>query len=364
MEPNHQTDRINLVNVRGIGPQKVRSLVTALGNPADIFKQSAKKLCSVEGVDMKSAEKILNYTAHDYGLEIIDKTRSIGGYIITIWDNNYPVLLKKIYDAPPLLYCLGREITDKMDGIAVVGSRSTTGYGRQAAVSITREIINFGLTTVSGLARGIDSVVHRETVARKGCTIAVLGSGLDIIYPPENRKLAREILQRGTIISEFPPGTKPDARNFPQRNRIISGLSHATVVVEAGNRSGAILTALNAIDQNRDVFAVPGRITDKLSVGCLRLISHGAVPVTNPSVITEMVQKRLFTVREYRQQELAIDLTADEHQVVKQLGHDPVHIDDLVGLTGIELTRLLTILLQLELKNAVVQLSGKQFVLA
>ena len=364
MENDQLIALINLLNVNGIGPQKVSSLVAYFKDPTLIFRQSKSALCQVEGVDLKSTEKIIAYNDYEFGSSIFAKMDRIDAGIITLWDPNYPLLLKKIYDPPPVLYYLGNELSKQEDCIAIVGSRTTTAYGRTTAEMITRELVSYGLTTVSGLARGIDSVVHRETVKSEGRTLAVLGSGIDIIYPAENRKLAEDILEKGTVISEFPLGTKPDAGNFPQRNRIISGLSHATVVVEAGNRSGAILTALNAIDQNRDVFAIPGRISDKQSVGCLRLISHGAVPVTSPAKITESIQNRLFQPREQQQQTLELELTNEERKVIEQLSHDPLHIDNLASATGLDITRLLSLLLQLELKNAVVQMSGKQFVLA
>ena len=150
------------------------------------------------------------------------------------------------------------------------------------------------MTIVSGLARGIDTIAHKETVSMGGRTIAVFGSGFDVVYPAENRKLADAICERGTLISEFPLGTKPDRGNFPQRNRIISGLAHATVVMEAGDKSGAILTALNAVDQNRDIFAAPGRITDKQSIGANRLIRNGAIPVTSGDYVIREINPRLF----------------------------------------------------------------------
>ncbi|MFH1851754.1 MAG: DNA-processing protein DprA [Candidatus Neomarinimicrobiota bacterium] len=355
---------INLLSVNGIGPQKARNLVSFFKQPSEVFNQPVSELCRVDGIDLKSAEKIRRFDDFGRGTTIVDRLQELNAGTVTIWDADYPLLLKKIYDPPPLLYFLGQPLVNLEDGVAVVGSRSTTAYGRSTAKAITLELVNSGLTTVSGLARGIDSVVHLETVNSGGRTIAVLGNGIDLIYPAENHKLAEKIMRNGTIISEFPPGTKPDAGNFPQRNRIISGLSHATVVVEAGDRSGAMLTALNAVDQNRDVFAVPGRMTDKQSVGCLRLISHGAVPVVRPDIITEMIEKRLFHPRVARQQVINLELTESERLVVDQLSHDPVHIDDLAQRTGLEITRLLTVLLELELKNAVIQMSGKQFVLS
>ncbi|NQU27337.1 MAG: DNA-protecting protein DprA [Candidatus Marinimicrobia bacterium] len=355
---------LNLQNVKGVGPQKVRHLVTFFKDPKIIFEQDRKSLCRVESIDIKSADRIRAYCSFDYGHSVVESCKKIDARILTFWNADYPLLLKKIYDPPPILYVLGQVIPQVEDCIALVGSRTTTAYGRSSAIKITRRLVELGLTTVSGLARGIDSVVHRETVAAGGRTIAVLGSGVDIIYPAENRKLALDLQNNGLLLSEYPPGTKPDARNFPQRNRIISGLAHATVIIEAGNRSGAILTALNAIDQNRDLFALPGRITDKQSVGCVRLISHGAVPVTTPEMIYEGIRPRLAKPGRVIQQEIELDLTDQEREVLGLLSTDPVHIDDIAKNTNLDISHLLTILLQLELKNAVVQMSGKQFVTA
>lgn len=363
-----QTDQLihllNLLNIKGIGPSRIRSLISQYHQPHTVFQLSQEKLCQVNGIDVGLAQKICAYSDYSYGKKILKSVRSINGFITTYWDQAYPVLLKKIYDPPVILFCMGQELEQQEDSIAVVGTRKLTAYGRTVTISLVKELVKSDLTIVSGLARGIDTIAHQTAVQQGGRTIAVLGSGIDVIYPPENRKLADRIREAGTIISEFPPGTKPDAGNFPQRNRIISGLSHATVVVEAGNRSGAILTALNAIDQNRDVFAVPGRITDKQSVGTLRLISHGAVPAIDGTGILNNLESRLFKPRVARQQKLNLDLTDDEHKVYKYLSHDPIHIDDLATRTGLEITVLLTILLQLELKQAVVQLSGKNFVIA
>ena len=187
--------------------------------------------------------------------------------MVTYWDDAFPLLLKKIYDAPVLLYIKGQPLKEKEDCVAIVGTRRFTPYGKSAAQTIAKDLASRNISVVSGLARGIDTIAHKIAVQTGVRTLAVLGSGLAVIYPGENRRLAEDICQKGTLISEFPLGTQPDRGNSPRRNRIISGLSHATVVAKAGNRSGAILTALNTVDQNWDVFAVPGRINDLQSVG-------------------------------------------------------------------------------------------------
>ncbi|MEE9573516.1 MAG: DNA-processing protein DprA [Candidatus Neomarinimicrobiota bacterium] len=248
---------LNLLNVPKIDPQKVRNLVSKFNIPESIFSLTEQELCGVEGIDQKSAKAIRSFNDFDIGKKLAGKTISYGITIYTLWDKEYPQLLKKIYDPPVLLYSIGRPLNAKEDTVAIVGTRSATQYGKRVTMKLATELSSKNIVIVSGLARGIDTIAHTATVQNKQRTIAVLGNGLDIIYPSENRKLFENILEKGTIVSEFPIGTKPEASNFPKRNRIISGLCHATVVVEAGNKSGAILTALNAVDQNRETFAVP-----------------------------------------------------------------------------------------------------------
>ena len=284
--------------------------------------------------------------------------------MVTYWDDDYPLLLKKIYDAPVLLYIKGEPLKEKEDYVAIVGTRRFTPYGKSATQTIAKDLASRNIAVVSGLARGIDTIAHKTAVQTGGRTLAVLGSGLDVIYPGENRRLAEDIFQKGTLISEFPLGTQPDRGNFPRRNRIISGLSHATVVAEAGNRSGVILTALNAVDQNRDVFAVPGRINDPQSVGANRLIRNGATPVSSGAEIIRDINPRLFHPLQPVKKSISIKLTDQEQLILEVLGQDPVHIDALAQSVDMDITSLLEFLLILELKNAVQQIGGKQFVRA
>ena len=284
--------------------------------------------------------------------------------MVTYWDDDYPLLLKKIYDAPVLLYIKGEPLKEKEDCVAIVGTRRFTPYGKSATQTIAKDLASRNIAVVSSLARGIDTIAHKTAVQTGGRTLAVLGSGLDVIYPGENRRLAEDICQKGTLISEFPLGTQPDRGNFPRRNRIISGLSHATVVAEAGNRSGAILTALNAVDQNRDVFAVPGRINDLQSVGANRLIRNGATPVSSGAEIIRDINPRLFHPLQPVKKSIFIELTDQEQLILEVLGQDPVHINALAQSVDMDITSLLEILVKLELKNAVQQIGRKQLVRA
>jgi len=352
---------LNLTKVKGLGPQRVRSIVSYFPKETDIFSLPKSELCQAPGIDLKSASAIHQYNPDGFGEQELNRCEKIKVDITTFWDEDFPVLLKKIYDPPVLLYTKGKQLQKEIDGIGVVGTRNITPYGRKMTKNIVSELVSFNLTVISGLARGVDSVAHKETVARGGQTIAVLGNGIDFVYPAENKAWAASICEHGTIVSEFAIGTNPDAGNFPQRNRIISGLSHGTIVIEAGNRSGAILTALNAIDQNREVFAMPGRLTDKMSIGCNRLIRNGAIPVENGKQILDHIQAQLFSPKEPVQQQIKLNLTKAEHAMVKLLEENPMHIDDIVSGSNLDVTTALTLLLKLELKGAVVQLSGKQF---
>ncbi len=363
----HQTSLIqliNLLNVPKLGPQRVRNLLAHFENGDNVFNASKKELCQRSGIDIGLADNILKYKDFGLGNEEVEKAEKSGLTIYTIWDDDYPMLLKKIFDPPVILYTKGQPLKKEEDSVAIVGTRKFTPYGRSMAKAIAKVLNNSGITVVSGLARGIDTIAHKETVKNGTRTIAVLGSGIDVVYPAENRKLFQDICERGTVISEFKLGTKPDGSNFPQRNRIISGLSHATVIVEAGHKSGAILTAFNAVDQNRDVFAVPGRATDAQSKGTNRLIRNGAFPLERGQQVIEQIQRRLFKPRQPLQETIDLHLTDDERTLLKHLNHQPQHIDDIVSTSGVNLTKTLTLLLGMELKGAVIQLSGKQFVRA
>ena len=364
MHNSEITQIINLLNVPNLGPQRVRNLLTHFENGDNVFHASKKELCRRSGVDIGLAEAVLKYKDFGFGEEEVEKAEKAGVTIYTIWDEEYPMLLKKIYDPPVILYTKGQPLKKEEDAVAIVGTRKLTPYGRSMAKSIAKVLNTAGITVVSGLARGIDTIAHKETVKNKSRTIGVLGCGIDVVYPAENRKLFQDIYDRGAVVSEFKFGTKPDGGNFPQRNRIISGLSHATGVVEAGHKSGAILTAFNAVDQNRDVFAVPGRATDAQSKGTNRLIRNGAFPLERGKQIIEQIQQRLFKPRQPLQETIDLHLSDDERTLLKHLNHQPQHIDDIVSTSGVNLTKTLTLLLGMELKGAVIQLSGKQFVRA
>ncbi len=359
---DHRIQLLNLLNVPGLGPYRIRNLLTAFPADTDIFSLSLQQLCQAPGINLNLARHIKEYSKWNFGQDELNNAGKLNTSIVSFYEEEYPQLLRKLYNPPLVLYRRGKPLKFQEDCVAIVGTRSLTRYGAEVTVNLVKGLVAMGITIVSGLARGIDTVAHKTCVEAGGRTIAVLGTGVDRIYPAENRELANAIMEQGALISEFPLGTKPDAQNFPQRNRIISGLCHGTVVVEAGTKSGAILTALNAVDQNREVFAVPGRITDKQSVGCNRLIRNGAIPVAKVDDILAQIESRLVKPVRPVQQSLSLDLTAEEKSILEFIAREPVHIDDLVEKSGWDVTRLLSMLLELELKGAVTQLAGKQFI--
>ena len=289
------TELFLLLSIEGIGPGKIRNLLAKFKNTKNILSSDYQSLLSVEGISTNLAKRIHKASkertdAHHFTEKELQKLAKLGGKIITIWDEEYPTLLKKIYDPPILFFLLGNLAEADQYAISIVGTRQPTNYGKVQAEKISMDLAKQGITIISGMARGIDSIAHNSAVISGGRTIAVIGSGLDVIYPPENKKLFDKIKENGAIISEFSLGTKPDAQNFPRRNRIISGLSLGVVVIETGATGGAMQTAAFALDQNREVFAVPGNIGVRQSEGTNLLIqkSEAELIISAEDVINEL----------------------------------------------------------------------------
>lgn len=348
--------------VPGIGPVLFRQLVQRFGSPGRALGASLRELCSLPNIDEKRARAIL--AAAELPLErgrpsLLKKQ---GVTVLTYRDPGYPPRLLGIYDYPPLLYVRGR-LTETDDlAVAVVGSRRAGSYGRRTAERIAFGLAQRGVTVVSGLARGIDSQAHRGALTGGGRTLAVLGSGIDVIYPPENRALAEQIVQSGAVISEFPLGTKPEAGHFPRRNRIISGLSRGVVVVVAEVRSGALLTANFALDQGREVFAVPGNIDYPGSQGPHLLIQEGAKLVQDVEDILEELQVPGRPLPREMPGEPGHDLSTEEKKLLDILTDQPAPVDHLILRSGFQPSETLALLFSLELKGFIQQLSGKRFV--
>jgi len=287
---------------------------------------------------------------------------TVGARIIPLWDTErYPALLREIHDPPALLYVRGT--LPKGEALAVVGARQATTTGRRLTSETCRELAAREIAIVSGLARGIDTAAHQGALEGGGCTVGVLGCGIDRIYPPENARLVHRILEQGAVLTEYPPGTPPLAGHFPGRNRIISGLSRGVLIVEAAEGSGSLITADFALEQGREVFAVPGTVFAPTSQGVNRLLKDGARLVTEARDILEVLwpQSPPPAVRR-REQSLAENLSGDALKVYRQLGAEPLHIDELARTSGLTPMEVSAILLHLELQGGVEQLPGMRYV--
>jgi DNA processing protein len=347
--------------IPGVGPVLIKALLERFGSPKRIFRASRSELARVDGIGERLAELIKETDVQEKVQRELKLIEELNASIVTITDQSYPKNLRQIFDPPPLLYVRGDlHMRDEL-AISMVGSRLTSHYGRMITERIAGDLASHGVTIVSGMARGIDSAAHRGALSVGGRTIAVLGCGVDIVYPRENRRLSEEIIAHGAIISEFPLSTPPDGANFPRRNRIISGLSLGVVVVQANSRSGSLITAGLALEQNRDVFAVPGNVGMAGSRGTNRLIKQGAKLIESAEDILEEVLPR-FQHQGLEPEDRKLSLEEEEERVFSLLEDEPIHIDSIIAQTRMSASRISTILLQLELKGLVQQLSGKRFV--
>ena len=355
---------INLSAVSGVGQARLRALVAHFRSVEKIWAASAKQLAAVDSIDLRTAGKIKAFQNFALGKKQLSRAKELGVRVISFWDEEYPSILKQIYDPPVLLFIKGS--IKKIDNysISVVGTRAPSTYGKIVAEKFTRELCEKNITIVSGMARGIDTVAHQTAIRAGGRTIAVLGSGLDKIYPPENKSLFEEISQRGAVISEFLLGTGPDATNFPRRNRIIAGMSLGTLVVEAGVKSGALLTANLAVEQNREVFAVPGNINSPKSAGTNQLIKMGAKLTSSVNDIFVELEIKLRPVlqKEKQSPQIPSDLSEPEKRILSLLSHEPIHIDKLALQLERGTAEVLSDLLALEFRALVKRLPGKFFV--
>ncbi|MDP3285240.1 MAG: DNA-processing protein DprA [Desulfobacterales bacterium] len=355
-----------LKSVPGVGNLLFKRMINRFKSPEAVFGASCDELTQIEGVSDRLATAIIKHRAPEHVKKEVDLIAEKGFRIVTMSDPDYPPLLLEIPDPPPFLYVSG--ILDRSsNNIAVVGSRNATDYGISMTKRLCADLASYNITVVSGMARGIDTAAHEGALIGKGKTIAVLGSGLERIYPAQNRKLFRMISENGAVISEFSLMAEPDAFNFPARNRIISGVSLGTVVVEATKQSGSLITARLAADQNREVFAVPGSIQSFKSTGTHTLIKQGAKLVENAKDIIDELSHILISrdnTEEPGKDKTAyqnIRLSPDESQVLNALEPYPVHIDELARKVKIDSGKLLGILLKLELKDIVKQSPGKLF---
>lgn len=378
-----------LTELRGLKNQTRLALLRHFGTPEDVFYADPGEILLTEGITRAEAAILENHSLETADRILTDCQR-LGLRILTIQDAEYPDRLKNIYDPPCLLYVKGRlPVFDETVTVAVVGTRDCTPYGIQCAEKLSYGLTNGGAIVVSGLAKGIDAAASRGALRAGGMTVGVLGNGIDVHYPAESRYLYEDVAAAGALISEYPPGTEPAKQHFPARNRIISGLSLATLVVEAPEKSGALITAETANEQGRDVFAVPGPIDAPTSVGCNRLIRDGAGLVSDAWDILEQYKARFpnklleieareqprtlgYQARQKEEPKVVppmlslsqsdVTLTDDQVELLRILSdEEPALVDDLIDQSGIPTRRVLSALTVLEIENLVQQHSGKRY---
>ena len=356
--------------IDNLGAQRIRKLLQGVDHPQLIFRLQRHELESIRGIGPKTADDILTFNEWDEVDRILEKTERTGAQIMTYWDEDYPTLLRQIYDPPIMLWIKGDRTALQGAAISIVGTRKADTYGRKMANQFATELAEQGLTIISGLAYGIDGVAHKATVDAGGTTVAVLGSGIDWIYPSDHRGLAAQIVQTGgAVISEFPLGTAPEMGNFPVRNRIVSGMSLGTLVVASGLDGGSMITAKSALDQNREVFVIPHAIGHPNALGCNSLIKRGMGKLVQnvEDILTEVEvhfekdpspgKEAVSAEKEWKSH----DLDELATQICQILEQDISHIDRLAEKLGMPSQKLLPTLLDLEMQGCVRQKAGKNF---
>jgi DNA processing protein len=369
------TDKLPWLGLRtipGLGPVLGQRLLQRFGGPAAVFQASFQDLMAVRGITPALAQAVLGFQAWDKLEEHLARLSAQGAEMVTQDDPRFPAGLRQIPYPPLLLFVQGTLTPADSLAVAVVGTRSASYYGLKAGRRLAGALAARGVTVVSGLARGIDTAAHQGALEMSGRTLAVLGCGLDVVYPPENRQLYQEIPEHGALVSEFPLGTPPEARNFPIRNRIISGLALGVVVIEAGVKSGAAITVRYALDQGREVFAVPGPIDSPTSAGPHRLIQEGAKLVQDvEDILAELPALRqapgpLFApaaASDRVSEAPGPRPPAPEDPLLPLLGSEPLQLEELVQAAGLPVPEVLARLTLLELQGLVKELPGKCYVL-
>lgn len=361
---------IGLSLVSGVGATRLRGLLAHFDRPSAVFRAPRSTLTQVDGIGPQTAEAILTFDDREAVEHELARADELDADLISPWDDRFPDRLQEIYDPPAFLWMRGSLPTRPAPMVTVVGTRRCTDYGRAQAHHLSAELVRRGFTVVSGLAYGIDAAAHKGALDAGGRTIAVLGSGVGHIYPQKHTSLAKRIAQSGAVLSEYGLDAEPDAPNFPERNRILSGLSLGTLVVESYDEGGALITARMAVEQNREVFAVPGAVTKDSSTGTNRLIQrgHAKLVMEVEDVLEELPEVTVEDPAEVDAEAVAgtapdptDDLSGTEATLYEALSDTPVHIDALCEETGLEPSTALPLLLELEFKGVVRQLAGKQF---
>ncbi len=348
-----------------VGPVRLRKLVQFFGSPERVLTAKSSEILQIEGFGAAQAENIANWEAQMDLPGELKKISARGLTLLTQEDELYPPLLREIYDAPFLLYVWGELTKRDHHAIGIVGSRQATPYGLSATKKLSFQIAYAGYAVVSGLARGIDTTAHEAALAARGRTVAVIGSGIGKLYPPENMALAERIAQNGAVLSEYPVDRPADKQTFPYRNRIVAGWSTGVIVVEAPLRSGSLITAQQAADQGRTVYAVPGPIDKPTSAGCNRLIQQGAKLVMDGGDVLDDLTTLFPTAPaapKLQETPPMVPLTLDEEILYKAIGTEDAHINDITAASGLTTATVSSTLMRLEMKRLIRALPGKRYV--
>ncbi len=356
--------------VPGLGNQRSKMLIQKSGanSAEEIFEMKPSQLMKVDGIGDQVIKNLLAFKNWHEADRILERTEKCNASLLSIDDDAYPELLKHIYDPPVLLWYKGDRDVFRTNGVAVVGTRNPGKYGLKQTERWGAALVNYGLTINSGLAYGVDTKAHQTALKSGGKTIAILGSGIDVIYPSKNTSLVKEIIELGgAVASEYPPGTAPDAVNFPGRNRIVSGMSHGILVVESGIKGGSMITARYALDQNREVFVVPHPLNHVRGEGCNYLIRTGQGKLVQSidhileEISVETIDSPSSDMGKKPQQWTLLELTDSEKKLCSIFNDQPIHIDKISELVGEPVYKLHSVMLELEMKGAIKQRAGKYF---
>jgi len=344
--------------VKGIGPVRLEKLLHYFGDIQTAWEARSYQI-QAAGLNETLLQRMIDIR-NRVSLDVLEQEINSQGIKVLTWDDpEYPDRLRQITQSPFVLYIKGEIDTDDIWSVAIIGTRRYSAYGQQVAENLSHTLAHNGITIISGLARGIDGIAHKAALAAGGRTIAVLGSGLDKLYPPEHRDLANLISKQGALISDYPLGTPPDGSNFPPRNRIISGLSKCIIVIEAGEKSGALITATYAAEQGKEVFSVPGKITSPMSRGTNLLIKQGAHPLLDPQDVLDMLNMTL--VAEQRVIRKGLPEDPKEAVLYQTVGDEPLHVDEISSLVNMPIEEVTSTLALMELKGMVRKTFGMKY---
>ncbi|WP_202708799.1 DNA-processing protein DprA [Sporosalibacterium faouarense] len=359
---NNRETLIWLNSLKCVGCITASKIEKYFGEIRFIWTASAKEIQNMSFINEKIKGLIIKNRNIEYYNRHIEKLKKLDIEVITIYDKKYPDSLKNIYAPPKVLYIKGEFLKENEKSIAIVGARKATAYGRWASEKFATELTQIGISVISGMAKGIDTKAHWGAINNNGRTHGILGCGVDVIYPKSNRELYNKIYNNGSIVSEFPPGTQPLSQNFPQRNRIISGLSLGVIVIEAGEKSGSLITAHHGLDQGKDVFALPGNINSIYSRGTNLLIKDGArVLMDINDILDEIVELKEIKNNNIEKNIKYEDLSEEESIIIKKIVEKPAHCDMIAYECGLNISKVNSILTILEMKGYIKQLPGKIF---